>query len=91
MQAEIMRQDMGMYGVILLPPAPAHEHQAVPKEVLQCVRHCLIRAQSGRSELGYVRLAQQRAEDAEKCMRTATELEAAAPALPFCELPPALS
>ena len=45
----------------------------------------------GRSELGYVRLAQQRAEDAEKCMRTAAELEAAAPALPFCELPPALS
>lgn len=63
----------------------------MPKKVLQYVRHCLTCAQSGRSELGYVRLAQQRAEDSEKCMRTAAELEAAAPALPFCELPPALS
>ena len=41
----------------------------------------------GRSELGYICLAQQRVADAEKCMRRAAQLQAAAPVLPFSELP----
>ena len=34
-----------------------------------------------------MRLAQQRVAEAEKCMRAAAQVQAAAPALPFCELP----
>ena len=41
----------------------------------------------GRSELGHIRLAQQRVAEAEKCMRAAAQLQAAAPVLPFSELP----
>ena len=46
---------------------------------------------AGRSELGYIRLAQQRDEEAEKCMHVAAELQAAAPVLPFADLPRALA
>jgi len=45
----------------------------------------------GRSELGYIRLAQQRGDEAEQCMRTAAGLQASAPVLPFAEMPRALA
>jgi len=45
----------------------------------------------GRSELGYIRLAQQRDDEAEQCMRTAAGLQASAPVLPYAEMPRALA